>query len=81
MTKISCNCIICAKEFNTDELKSVALSEINITRFKVCQECFEKSDHSDDYSEVKKIINSYLIFINAKTILKEAKSIVDKFKK
>ena len=81
MTQASCNCIVCAKEFSPDELKSVALSEINVTSFKVCQNCFDSSDPSEDYKEVKKIVNSYLEFINAKHWLKESKEILDSFKK
>lgn len=76
MTTKSCNCIICAGEFNEDELYSVALSEINATKFKVCKKCLDKSDPSDDYKEVKKIVNSYLEFINARNALKEAKEIL-----
>lgn len=76
MSQESCNCIVCAKEFNISELKSVALSEINVTRFKICQECFNLSDPTEDYKQAKNIVNSYLEFIRAKHWLKEAESIL-----
>jgi len=81
MTQVSCNCIVCAKEFNTDELKSIALSEINTTRFKICQECFESSDPSEDYKQARNIVDSYLEFVNAKHWLREAKDILNSIKK
>ena len=81
MTQESCNCIVCAREFNVSELKSIALSEINMTRFKICQECFDISDPSEDYKQAKNIVNSYLELVNAKHWLKEAKGILDTVKK
>jgi len=81
MNQESCNCIVCAEEFNINELKSVALSEINVTRFKICQKCFEMSDPAEDYKQVKSIVNSYLGFVNAKGFFKEAKEILDFVKK
>ena len=61
MNNTSCNCVICAKEFDPSELQSLALSKINITKFKICDECLEMSDPTDDYKEACEIINSYLI--------------------
>jgi hypothetical protein len=81
MTQVSCNCIVCAREFNPDELTSIALSEINVTRFKICEACFKQSDPEEDYKQVKSIVNSYLEFMNAKHWLKEAKDIIESIKK
>jgi hypothetical protein len=77
----ACNCFICSKEFNCDQLENLALSKINETRFKVCQGCFDNSDPSDDYRQVREIISSYLWFGEAKGMLKEAKSILADIKK
>lgn len=77
MTQISCNCIICAKEFNSDELHSVALSEINVTKFKICQDCFYLSDPDDNYCQAREIVNSYLQYTEAKQLFTEAKEILN----
>ncbi len=55
----SYNCIICAEEFNPEDLQNVTLSSINVTNFKICEKCLNHSDPADDYSEVKKIVSSY----------------------
>lgn len=81
MIQVSCNCIVCAKEFNTDELKSIALSKINATRFKICQECFENSDPAEDYKQARNIVNYYLESINAKHWLNEVNDILNSIKK
>jgi len=81
MNQENCNCIVCAKEFNPDELNSVTLSEINMTSFKICQECFDKSDPAEDYKQVRTIISSYIEFVNAKHWFKEAKEILESMKK
>lgn len=73
----SCNCIVCAKEFDPDELHSVALSKINVTRFKICQACLEHCDPAEDYREAREIISSYLWFAEAKGLFKEASEILD----
>lgn len=73
----SCNCIVCAKEFNPDELQSRALSKINVTRYKICGSCLEQCDPTEDYRQAREIINSYLWFAEAKDLFKEASSIVD----
>lgn len=80
MTKVS-NCIVCADEFNDEDMQSLALSEINFTKFKICQSCFDKSDPSEDYLQAREIVNTYLKFAEAKTLLKEAKSILNSRKK
>jgi hypothetical protein len=78
MTKISnCNCIVCAQEFDSEELQSVALSKINVTRFKICQGCLDQSNPDDDYREVRKIINSYLWFNEARALYKEANDLIN----
>jgi hypothetical protein len=81
MTQVSaCNCIVCAKEFNSDELQSVALSKINVTRFKICQGCLDHCDPAEDYREAREIIHSYLWFAEAKGLFKEASNILDDVK-
>lgn len=77
----SCNCIVCAKEFDSEELQSVALSKINVTRFKICQSCLDHCDPAEDYREVRQIISSYLWFAETKGLFKEASDILDDVKK
>ncbi len=60
MARESDNCTVCAEEFPLDELKSIALSAVHVTRFKICNSCLDKSDPQDDYLEVRNIVNSYL---------------------
>jgi hypothetical protein len=76
MTTVSCNCIICAQEFDASELQSVALSKINITNFKVCQACFNICDPAEDYSQVREIVNSYLKFAEARALYGEVQDIL-----
>jgi hypothetical protein len=78
MTQVkACNCIVCAKEFNSDELQSVALSKINVTRFKICQACLDQCDPSEDYKSARDIIGSYLWFAEAKDMYKQASAILE----
>ncbi len=77
MDDIPCNCIICAGEFNSAELTNVVLCKINVTRFKVCQGCFDYSDPAEDYRQVRDIVNSYLKFAEAKHCFLEARDILD----
>ncbi len=56
MTYQSDNCIICAEEFEESELKTVALSTVNVTRFKICSSCLNKSNPEFDYQEVRKVV-------------------------
>lgn len=80
-TKVSsCNCIVCAQEFNPDELQSVALSKINVTRFKICQACLDASDPAEDYRQAREIVSSYLWFAEARDLFKEASVIVEDVK-
>lgn len=77
MTQVNaCNCIVCASEFDSNELQSIALSKINATRFKICQGCLDSCDPAQDYLQAREIINSYLWFAEAKTAFKEASSII-----
>jgi len=74
--KDNTNCIVCAEEFNPDELQDVVLSTINSTRFKICQKCLEMSDPANDYKQAKDIINQYLSSTEAKSCFSEAKDIL-----
>jgi hypothetical protein len=77
-TKVdSCNCIVCAQEFNSEELQSVALSKINVTRFKICQACLDMCDPAEDYRQAREIVSSYLWFVEATNLFKEASDIID----
>lgn len=60
MTITSDNCCICGEEFGSDELKSVALSAVNVTKFKICDACLGKSNPEDDYREVRNIVLAYI---------------------
>jgi hypothetical protein len=77
----SCNCIVCAQEFDALKLQSVALSKINVTRFKVCQSCLDQCDPAEDYRQVREIVSSYLWFAEAKDLFKESSSILNNLKK
>jgi hypothetical protein len=81
MTSVSCNCIICANEFDPDELESVALSKINVTSFKVCQACLESSDPAEDYRQVREIVNGYLKASGTRQLFGEVQDILDSRKK
>lgn len=81
MTQVSCNCIICASEFNPEDTSSVALAKINITNFKVCEACLESSDPAEDYRQVRNIVWDYLKMSQAKSFFKEAQSILESRKK
>lgn len=76
MTTESCNCIICSGEFDSEELQSVALSKINVTRFKICQTCLDMSDPAEDYRQAREIVSSYLWFAETRALFKEASDIV-----
>jgi hypothetical protein len=79
MLDLSCNCIVCAQEFETTSLQSVALSKINVTRFKICQACLDLCDPADDYKIAKDIVNSYLKFSEAKQLFSEVTGILKDF--
>jgi len=77
MDQVNCNCIVCASEFNPEELQSVALSKLNITRFKICQSCLDRCDPTNDYREARSIINSYLVASDAKHLFEDVRKILD----
>lgn len=78
MTQVSaCNCIVCAKEFDPEELQSIALSKINVTRFKICQACLDQCDPTEDYREARDLVSSYLWFAETKGMFKQAADILD----
>lgn len=54
----ACNCIVCAKEFNTSDVLSKVASKINKTRFKICDACINNCDPSENYLTVQNIIKS-----------------------
>ena len=80
MTEISCNCIICAGEFNLAELHNVVLSQINVTNFKVCEACFNICDPAEDYRQVRDIVSSYTKFSEARNLFDEAQNILNSIK-
>jgi hypothetical protein len=77
MTDKSTNCVICAQEFNSDDLQSIASSKINVTRFKICQSCLDACDPAEDYHQAREIISNYLWFAETKNLLKEASDILE----
>lgn len=81
MTQASCNCIICAQEFDSEELQSLALSEINTTNFKICKACFDACDPAEDYQQARQIVGSYLKFAQARSLYEECQGILDSRKK
>ena len=79
MTTESCNCIVCAEEFNADDLQSI--SSINTSMFKICQICLDRSDPTDDYRQARNIVNTYLQGSAAKNLFKQAQDILDSLNK
>jgi hypothetical protein len=77
MTITSHNCIVCAEEFESEDIETMASNDINSTRFKICQYCLDKCDPSDDFRQVRSIVDSYLKFAETKSLFKEAQAIVD----
>ena len=80
MTSVSCNCIVCAQEFDSNELQGIATSTINSSHFKICQACLDQCDPADDYRQARDIVNSYLKFSEAKQLFSEASDILDELK-
>lgn len=72
----SFNCIVCADEFNPNELTSIVLSKINSTKFKICDRCLSLSDPSEDYKQARDIINSYACAKTPRQLFSEAKDII-----
>jgi|ERR1700722_371207 len=52
------NCIVCANEFNTEELFSVCAD----ANYKICIKCLAKSDPQDDFAQVRNIVSKYVKF-------------------
>lgn len=77
MIKVSCNCNICAGEFNNFEPKNKVLAQINATNFKVCQACFDSSDPAEDYKQVREIVDNYIKFSQAQIVFKEIKTFLN----
>lgn len=77
MDRVSCNCIVCAEEFASDDLQSLALSKINVTNFKICQACFDSSNPAEDYREVRAIVASYNHMEESLSLFGEVKEILD----
>ena len=77
MIPTSCNCIVCAGEFDSAELQSVALSKINITRFKICQSCLDMCDPENDYLQAREIVNTYLKFAENRLFSEAAEILKD----
>lgn len=75
----SCNCVICANEFEAREMQ--AISSINSVNFMICQGCLDKSDPAEDYNQARSIVNSYLKICEAKSCFQEAKDIIDSLNK
>lgn len=67
------NCIVCAKEFDPNLLDDEVSSEINVTNFKICKECIDKSDPLEGYKDIKKIIAWYTDKKSFKSLLKKLK--------
>ena len=77
MNQVNCNCIVCAQEFDPDELHNIVLSKINVTSFKICQACFNNADPTEDYRTVRQIVDSYLKLSQAKQYFGEVKDILN----
>lgn len=74
------NCIVCSKEFDIDEMESVASLKINTTQFKICQECIDLCDPEDDYKEALSVIQSYLQLKEIKSCFAEVQDILNDIK-
>ena len=65
------NCVVCAHEFNIDELHSIKLSSNNVTKFKICNNCLNLSDPTNDYQEVKNVVDAYFKLSESKEYIIE----------
>ena len=77
MNSESCNCIVCAREFEVKELQKA--SSINSTKFMICKSCLELSDPSEDYRQARSIVNTYLYakIMDIKHYFKDAENILN----
>jgi hypothetical protein len=73
-----CNCIVCAKEFEPNELHNVTLSKINVTRFKICEACLNSSDPAENYKQAKQLVDLYIQQNNALQLFVESKELLNK---
>jgi hypothetical protein len=55
------NCMICSEEYSVNELRRIALSTVNTTRFKICNKCLNQADPTDDYRQVREIVSNFLM--------------------
>lgn len=76
----SCNCIVCASEFNLEEMQNHAFSKINLTQYKICKACLDMSDPSHDYAEAIEVVNLYLCKANSKLLFAEANDLIKSVK-
>lgn len=60
------NCFVCGNEYVEEELHAVAISSINVTRYKICNSCVGLSNPDNDYEEVRHIVDTYLKFSDSK---------------
>ncbi len=81
MTKSNYNCIVCACEFDADDLIKSSASKINSSKFKICQNCIDKSDPTDDYKQAREIVRTYLGWSQASNLFNEAKLIIEDIKR
>lgn len=56
---LSKNCDFCGNEFDILELRPVAISRLQVTKFHICEKCINSCDPKNDYEEIKKIIEAY----------------------
>lgn len=78
--QINYNCMVCAKEFGNEELHNIVLSNINSSKFKICQSCLDLSDPADDYQQARNIIKTYSIMSEAKQYFTGAQDILNDLK-
>ena len=59
-------CFVCGNEYAEEELHAVAISSINLTRYKICNSCVGLSNPDNDYEVVRHIVDTYLKFSDSK---------------
>lgn len=73
MSLHNANCFVCGNEYTEDELHAVAISSINVTRYKICNSCVGISNPDNDYEEVRHIVDTYLKFSDSKNNKKHSR--------